>query len=263
MKNLAFCLFDLSNNNYQISMWDVVNLCPTESFPCCMKQIKKKHESECPRNAVYTKNDKYYCKIHAKQCPFKPPIGQVQKIHKYTKKQLLLLCKSLDISTPNGANKVDVLKLVEDHIDKYYLNHIKQVQTADLNLITYGINLRDNFDLLFKDQQIDIVVIENQIATIASRMKTLQGMIAQYFIMKNIDQIFFVSAIYKLPTTTKKTTYSERKQLGIKITNEILSENDQLLESKLYFSKQKKRDDLADSFLQGLAYIKNNIFSSA
>ena len=46
-----------------------------------------------------------------------------------------------------------------------------------------GINLK-KMDELYKDDDIDTVIIENQISPIANRMKTLQGMIAQYFIMK-------------------------------------------------------------------------------
>jgi hypothetical protein len=49
---------------------------------------------------------------------------------------------------------------------------------------------------------------------IANRMKTLQGMIAQYFIMNNVINIEFISACNKLKdfNTNKNTTYSERKK---------------------------------------------------
>ena len=47
---------------------------------------------------------------------------------------------------------------------------------------------------------IDTVVIENQISPIANRMKTVQGMITQYFLMRGVDkrQIIYFSAVQKL-----------------------------------------------------------------
>ena len=73
--------------------------------------------------------------------------------------------------------------------------------------------------------------------------------------MKNINDIEFVSAGNKLKNfITTKTTYEERKKLSIKITKELLSNNG-LGEQLEYFDKHKKKDDLADSFLQSLWYI--------
>ena len=39
---------------------------------------------------------------------------------------------------------------------------------------------------------IDIILLENQISPIANRMKTLQGMIAQYFIINNNHGIHII-----------------------------------------------------------------------
>jgi len=49
---------------------------------------------------------------------------------------------------------------------------------------------------------------------------------------------------------------TERKQLSIKITKELLSNNG-WSEQLNYFEKHKKKDDLADAFLQSLWYISN------
>ena len=54
----------------------------------------------------------------------------------------------------------------------------------------------------------------------------------------------------------KKTKYTERKKLGIKVTQEILKENNNLDMWIPIFIEHKKKDDLADSFLQGIWYIK-------
>ena len=85
--------------------------------------------------------------------------------------------------------------------------------------------------------------------------------------MKNIDNILYISAANKLKSFigTKKTTYNERKKLSIALTKDILLENnmDNLNKDKVIemFNKHKKRDDLADSFLQAIWFLSqdNNI----
>jgi hypothetical protein len=83
----------------------------------------------------------------------------------------------------------------------------------DLDLITYGRNMMQHLDAILyapsqssssssSPQAIDMMIIENQISTLASRMKTLQGMITQYFIMKHIPHIEFISASCKLKLFT-------------------------------------------------------------
>ena len=104
---------------------------------------------------------------------------------------------------------------------------------------------------------IDLVLIENQISPIANRMKTIQGMIAQYLIMRGIKNIIFYSAINKLKTFigSDKTSYSERKHLSISYTSQIITKNNLLNDWLTFFNSHKKKDDLADSFLQGLSYL--------
>jgi len=83
----------------------------------------------------------------------------------------------------------------------------------------------------------------------------------QHFIEKDIPLVEEVSASNKLKEFigNKKTTYSERKKLSIDFTREIISK-DNLLSSWLeIFNKHKKKDDLADSFLQGRWYLKKTI----
>jgi hypothetical protein len=97
-------------------------------------------------------------------------------------------------------------------------------------------------------------------------MKTIQGMIVQYFIMSNIvvGNIEFISAINKLKdfanaNNNEKTKYSDRKKLGITTTLELLSNDYRFIDKKDYFMTHKKKDDLADSFLQGLWFVNNKM----
>ena len=133
-----------------------------------------------------------------------------------------------------------------------------------------------HFNALFSEEdQIDHVIIENQISPIANRMKTIQGMIAQYFIMSDVsvEHIEFVSSINKLKefgadtsTSTnkiipdkKKLNYSDRKKLGISRCLNILTNDFRFQEKSDFFISHKKKDDLADCFLQGLWFIQNKI----
>jgi hypothetical protein len=52
----------------------------------------------------------------------------------------------------------------------------------------------------------------------------------------------------------EKTTYAQRKKLGIVITRQILEEK--YTSQVEYFGKHKKKDDLSDCFLQLLDYMK-------
>ena len=105
----------------------------------------------------------------------------------------------------------------------------------------------------------DKILIENQISPIANRMKTVQGMLAQFFIMKGVEDIVFVSAANKLKLFMgkDKTTYNERKKIGIEITKNILNADKNISDVE-QISNSNKKDDLADCFLQGLWYILEN-----
>jgi hypothetical protein len=94
-------------------------------------------------------------------------------------------------------------------------------------------------------------------------MKTIQGMIAQYFIMRNVENIHFISSVNKLKNLQTQedkdkdkdpTSYSERKKMGIKKTIELLTNTDSSLLT--FFNKHSKKDDLADCYLQGLYFLK-------
>ena len=112
-------------------------------------------------------------------------------------------------------------------------------------------------------------------------MKTIQGMISQYFIMRNQNiQIEFVSSANKLKGQTVvdsddeveviemgekeskakvKPSYSDRKKMGIKYCLDLINKSN---DDKLwhpFFINHKKQDDLADSFLQGIWYINNKL----
>ena len=262
MKNLAICLFNITDElHYKIKIWDVINLCNETNY--CCGEINKKTKKTCNKKAKFTKNNKYYCKIHAKNKNFKipPPELNIKKIKKLKIIKLKELANKYDIEFEKKIKKDDLFKIICDKIDIEYFDNISSIKTNDFNLVQYGRNLKTEFNNIFKNIQIDGVVIENQIGPLAMRMKTLQGMIMQHFIEKNVPLVEEVSASNKLKEFlgNKKTTYSERKKESIIITRNILNENNYLNKWLEVFDKHKKKDDLADSFLQGRWYLKNTI----
>ena len=119
--------------------------------------------------------------------------------------------------------------------------------------------IKEEFEKLLQDHKIDCVLIENQIGPLALRMKMLQGMIMQHFIENDCTNIKEISPSNKLKEfTNKKTTYKERKFLSIKVTREIMVSENYMNKWIEHFNTHKKKDDLADAFLQGLWFIKNN-----
>jgi hypothetical protein len=125
--------------------------------------------------------------------------------------------------------------------------------SQSISLIEIGKCINRYFDEYFLKYTFTNVAIENQIGPIATRMKTIQGMIAQYFIIKQPGAIIeFVSSSNKLKGIGKKLSYAERKKLGIEHCIKFLNETQQNAEITAMFLSSKKKDDLADSLLQGL-----------
>ena len=166
-----------------------------------------------------------------------------------------------NIQHVKSMKKIDMVNTIYDFIQTNVFELVSKttVNASKVDLITIGKNMMDKFNTLLDGHDIDYVLIENQISPIANRMKTLQGMITQYFIMNNVPHIEFISAANKLKHfVDRKTTYDERKKLGIEITRTILQKNifkNQWIE---ILDKSKKKDDLADSLLQGLWYMITN-----
>ena len=175
--------------------------------------------------------------------------------------QLYNFMDKYEITYQKPITKAVIIENIETYIKEKYYDPIVPVRADAINLIDIGRTMKQKFDVLFECDlgDLDQVIIENQISPLASRMKTLQGMITQYFIMRTNCKIEYMSSENKLKMfEDKKASYSERKKLGIQKTNEIINANSSMSISEwdTIFNKHKKKDDLADSFLQGLYYIQ-------
>ena len=145
--------------------------------------------------------------------------------------------------------KWDVIELIEPH------EKAGKVQNTCI-----GKSLCQQFDAILPQYSIDKIIIENQIGQNAIKMKSIQGMINMYFIMRDydIENILNYNACHKLKPfieKNQKTTYSERKKLSKTVTMCLCKHyyDTTMLD---FYNSFKKKDDLADCLLQGLDYLK-------
>ena len=265
IRNLAICFFEVDDKqHFKILEWTVVNLCDDALPKCCGIIKKKKDTKQCDKNARYRKNDKNYCKTHAKKTDFIIPTTELYKsrLTKYKIAELFELCNKYDIGFQKPIAKPQLLELINIKLSEKFFEIIETKKADKINLTDLGKNLMDYFDnsLKISTHTIDYILIENQISTIATRMKTLQGMITQYFIMRGSCNIEFISSSNKLKPflEKKKTSYAERKKMGITITKQLISESSYLHSWIDSFENSKKKDDLADCFLQGLWFMNEH-----
>jgi len=245
----------------------------------------------CGKLAKYSKtNDTaipeitYYCEKHAKQntqfCIPKKEYSQ-SHLNKLKKDELISIYNKLfDTTITNGFTKPVLLeKILKYYEDKCFtsIKTIKGKTASETNLIMIGKNMKTllNNVPIIQNSIMDIthVIIENQISPIANRMKTIQGMLAQYFIMKCSHDIHieFVSSINKLKNFVKlvnatgdatlkcnvKNSYNKNKMNSINICSQIIQNNESLIKW-ITVLNSKKKDDYADSFLQGFWYLTHH-----
>ena len=102
-------------------------------------------------------------------------------------------------------------------------------------------------------ENVNTVLVENQIGPLASKMKGIQGLVVQYWLMRGAN-VHCIAAVNKLKLFHKgPTTYSQRKKLSIQYAKQVLAEKG--WDDKA-FLKHKKKDDLADTLLQAIWFMK-------
>ncbi len=264
IKNLALCIIEVTSDpsSFNIIYWDVLNLFDDEIKTCQFNVKNKNTYNHCNKVAKYHKNNCFYCKTHAAKTEYKLPTSDLNKYKRMKYDDLNKIIKDYDISCNEKPTKINMMKSIETFIEKHVFENVSNMKCNEISIINIGIAMKDKLDKLdtFIFSNIDSILIENQISPIANRMNCIQGMLTQYFIMKNMTNIIYISAANKLKPFigNKKTTYCERKKLSIDITKKLLikMEGNNIEKDKIInmFSNHKKKDDLADCFLQAIWY---------
>ena len=119
------------------------------------------------------------------------------------------------------------------------------------------------------------VVIENQPCLKNPTMKSIQMIVYSYFLIhgicnkdSSITGLEMINArnklkVYKGPVilcpyeNIKKNRYKINKYLAIKYCEAMIVEEDDIF--KELYNKSKKKDDLSDSYLQGIYYLNKRV----
>jgi hypothetical protein len=315
-----------NKNNTNIQNFFSSNSPKTDDDSLVVPEEENTTDNYCGKKAIYKKHGTYYCSLHAKKSDFVIP----------TKEHSLTFLKKQKISTileienkifvdsspdssfnPKTANKLDRINRIMQYyssiiFDDLSCGDIKEIAANKLDLIDIGRNMNTQLSRLSHLDSVTHVIIENQISPIANRMKTIQGMLAQFFIIKNVPNIIFISSSNKLKDFSEKDFTSssfsdsvvvrepelekpkrtkskknlvenefeesgEKEELGDKKAYKQNKNNGvtycrKWLESDIfrntiwpnYFEEfPQKKDDLADSFLQGIWFIRNKIINNA
>jgi len=321
IKNLAYCILEGYADNYKIIQWDVINLCGSDQVCNCVlktkvqKGGKKKDKvkllpidnkvSLCNKKASFLKTVEhtthFFCQPHAKISDYILPNKSLKNLKSWKRDALLAYVQEQGVVYDTTDKKDTLIKNISDYVKAKVLEPISNVSANDLTLIQMGIKLVKEFDKVLDLAHIDQIVIENQISPIANRMKTLQGMIAQYFIMREKTAIAFISSANKLkvfskgpgpnvmgpsvvgpsvagpsiagpsvegpsvtgssttgPSVTGPNNYGERKKEGVKIVKDLLTTGVNMHWQEIFLN-HKKKDDMADAFLQGAWFLSSKI----
>lgn len=158
--------------------------------------------------------------------------------------------------------------------------NVKYCCTAHSKKFSKKKKLNTNHDLLKISQlcvsklreldikQVGSVLIENQPALKNPVMKSIQMMIYTFFVMdgvmsesSKIEKIHMVNArnklkVYKGPKIecNKKGKYAQNKYLSVEYTKEMIKNEEECFQE--LFKESKKKDDLADAYLQGIYWIE-------
>jgi len=285
---------DLSGNEKSVYKWDIIDwslidLTDRDELKCLV----------CNKNATLQQTDgsilKYYCKVHAKQVNSKPL--PYEEIYDKLEKKKIGGC-SFILEASNCCDKNCTIKDKNNntfcgaHAKKIYqtlTNDIKMKPLKKTNVSSMDfddtrlklINILENKKHLLKA---DVVVIENQPSFKNPRMKSISSLLYDYYIIRgvidkertnsNIKRVKFMSPsnkiklasdgetqqIVKLKSSEKASdeskAYKLTKSLAVKYTQDLLKHLPEWLK---HFNSYKKKDDLADAFLQGAYYFEMNV----
>jgi hypothetical protein len=254
IKHLAYCVlsYPAGSDKYKIYDWGIINLADDEEPAVCC-HILPKTKQACGKKASHQVGTENFCGMHVKK--FNSSDSLLEKSQ----------------GKPNLAVKP---------IKAASKQRIESISIQDL-----CVTMVEKLDAVPIFLQVDEILIEQQPAIgsnrfgpktqvggggpgVHPRMKNLSYMIYSYFIMRgvmngtSVKAVKFINSNNKLKlydgppiVATQKNPYNRNKFLAKEHMRYILRNRSKLL---AFFEEYKKKDDLADCFLQGAWYLSKN-----
>ena len=282
IKNMAYCLFSVTDDSLQCNAWNVLNLMPPTTSASATQSTAPVCSS-CKRKSKFKKGTTFFCEAHTKQAerdggyvrPGKQWTPTAFRKHKLD--PLLQLMRECKLDVADSPTKTVCLQRLQQWTELYVLEPtapqkvlVKSANDADL--IEVGRQLGEQLDTALDHLQIDHVIIENQISPLASRMRTLQGMLTQYFILRYPGAaIHYISSSNKLkefacvappapapaPAATAAQKYRQHKTDGVMHCVSVLRANPTIGFTAEMLLAHAKKDDLADCWMQAMWFLKH------
>jgi hypothetical protein len=239
---------------------------------------------------THTGTQDFYCETHAKShstpangwlIPKK--VFEQSQLNKLNRERLEALVQGYKITVPPvpKPTKKIYIDLLCEHFQRVCFQPICANGTSaapilnskQTDLITLGRNMILHLDkqTILHEQPPTHVILENQISTVASRMKTIQGELTMYFLMRFPDaHIEFISSKNKLKgyepdaalsgesvasaNQNQNEKYKQHKRDAVLYTQQLMNKYPKMKVWEPYMLESKKKDDLCDCFLQGMWY---------
>ena len=265
IRNLAGCIMEKQENTYKIHWWNVINLLQSEERTCCgIRKFKNGNTKECKKTPCFFYQDKCYCQTHLEE-------AQVNFIKNEDKTLKCDLCEKRATWIQEGILGKKYCTAHYKKVTKVKKIPVKNCKNMKIDEIVY--NIWTMLDALPHLLEVSEVVIENQPAKKNRTMKAVADSLFNYFMSRgiidkertksNITKVSYISPSNKLKINEentskvlagkkKKEKYKYTKKLGIEYCLELIKDDAQNTE---YFKSNKKKDDLADCFLQGVYYL--------
>lgn len=286
IKNLAYCILDESDNidkPFNIYDWDIINLIEYD-YKCTGYIDESNKIVPCDKTCKYTCNidnkNYHFCNLHKNQID-KIKKNKLNEIAEISNKNCEYLIKKTNTNCGKNSkftfnNKCYCnthTNLLKKKINNYKLEEISYnankfpIEKIKLNLIN---KLDQKLNLL----DVDYCIIENQPSLKNPKMKAVADTLFNWFLIRglidkknntNIKNVIYCSPSNKLKIDEDNTVkllsktnndtekYKITKKLGIQYCQQLIK-NDEIF--KIKFNSFKKKDDLADAFLQGVFYLK-------
>lgn len=285
IKNLAYCLIERDNN--KILDWGIINLLEDENIKCHGFIDKDNNNSECCKKPIFEfingcKNYNF-CLLHKRQ---------FQKIEKNIIN--INSCKTSEncqilLSNKKNCSKKASYEIIENGETKlcckFHLNNFEKKNNILRKIVKSNANKTKIEDVKFNlinclDKKnfndIDYVLIENQPSLKNPKMKSIAETLYSWFLIRgivdkkinNLKNIFYLSPSNKLKIddvdlnkeidrlndiskkykfTKQSSVIHTRKSIDNDINNNWIN----------FLDSSSKKDDLCDSFLQGIYFLKN------